>query len=57
MSVKGLDCLNEFNEPTCVIIKHNNPCGVASATNIKKAYLKAVESDPVSAFGGVVLVK
>ncbi|MDB0003050.1 bifunctional phosphoribosylaminoimidazolecarboxamide formyltransferase/IMP cyclohydrolase [Alphaproteobacteria bacterium] len=53
---EGLDCLNEFNEPTCVIIKHNNPCGVASAANIKKAYLKAVKSDPVSAFGGVVLV-
>ncbi len=53
---EGLDCLNEFHEPTCVIIKHNNPCGVASAANIKEAYLKAVESDPVSAFGGVVLV-
>ena len=53
---EGLNCLNEFNEPTCVIIKHNNPCGVASSTNIKSAYLKAVECDPVSAFGGIVLV-
>jgi len=53
---EGLNCLKEFREPTCVIIKHNNPCGVASATNIKSAYLKAVKSDPVSAFGGVVLV-
>ena len=53
---EGLNCLKEFDEPTCVIVKHNNPCGVASAVNIKKAYLKAVESDPVSAFGGVVLV-
>jgi phosphoribosylaminoimidazolecarboxamide formyltransferase / IMP cyclohydrolase len=52
---EGLNCLNEFNEPTCVIIKHNNPCGVASAENIQKAYLKALESDPISAFGGVVL--
>ena len=52
---EGLNCLNEFNEPTCVIIKHNNPCGVASASNIKNAYLKALKSDPVSAFGGVVL--
>ena len=53
---EGLNCLHEFQEPTCVIIKHNNPCGVASANNIKNAYLKALESDPVSAFGGVVLV-
>ena len=53
---EGLDCLHEFAEPTCVIIKHNNPCGVASAKNIKTAYLKAFESDPISAFGGVVLL-
>ncbi len=52
---EGLSCLSEFNEPTCVIIKHNNPCGVASAKNIKEAYIKALESDPISAFGGVVL--
>ena len=53
---EGLNCLKEFDDPTCVIIKHNNPCGVASASNIKSAYLKAVKSDPVSSFGGVVLV-
>jgi phosphoribosylaminoimidazolecarboxamide formyltransferase / IMP cyclohydrolase len=53
---EGLNCLNEFTEPTCVIIKHNNPCGVASDNNIKSAYLKAVESDPISSFGGVVLL-
>ncbi|MDB4860172.1 bifunctional phosphoribosylaminoimidazolecarboxamide formyltransferase/IMP cyclohydrolase [Alphaproteobacteria bacterium] len=52
---EGLNCLNEFKEPTCVIIKHNNPCGVASAENIQKAYIKSLESDPISAFGGVVL--
>ncbi len=52
---EGLDCLNEFKEPTCVIIKHNNPCGVASAKKIKESYLKALSADPVSAFGGVVL--
>jgi phosphoribosylaminoimidazolecarboxamide formyltransferase / IMP cyclohydrolase len=51
----GLSCLKEFQEPTCVIIKHNNPCGIASADNIESAYEKAVMSDPVSAFGGVVL--
>jgi phosphoribosylaminoimidazolecarboxamide formyltransferase/IMP cyclohydrolase len=53
---EGLNCLKEFDEPTCVIVKHNNPCGVASASNIISAYVKAVESDPTSAFGGVVLV-
>jgi len=52
---EGLKCLYEFQEPTCVIIKHNNPCGVASAKKIDKAYLKALISDPVSSFGGVVL--
>ena len=52
---EGLSCLNEFGEPTCVIIKHNNPCGVASASNIESAYLKALNSDPISAFGGIVL--
>ena len=52
---EGLNCLNEFTEPTCVIVKHNNPCGVASANNIRMAYLKALESDPISAFGGIVL--
>tara|TARA_B100001093_G_scaffold516910_1_gene596919 strand:+ start:115 stop:1614 length:1500 start_codon:yes stop_codon:yes gene_type:complete len=51
----GLSCLKEFQEPTCVIIKHNNPCGVASANNIEEAYEKALQSDPVSAFGGIIL--
>ncbi len=51
----GLSCLKEFQEPTCVIIKHNNPCGIASADNIVRAYEKALQSDPVSAFGGIVL--
>ncbi len=53
---EGLDCINEFQEPTCVIVKHNNPCGVASAKNIDDAYHKAYESDPISAFGGIVLL-
>jgi phosphoribosylaminoimidazolecarboxamide formyltransferase/IMP cyclohydrolase len=53
---EGLDCLNEFLEPTCVIIKHNNPCGVASGKNIHEAYKKALKSDPISSFGGVVLL-
>ena len=52
----GLKCLNDFIEPTCVIIKHNNPCGVACGKNIINAYLKAYQSDPISSFGGVVLL-
>ena len=52
---EGLACLNEFKEPTCVIIKHNNPCGVASDTTVKKSFIKAYQADSLSAFGGVVL--
>lgn len=52
----GLDCIKEFMEPTCVIIKHNNPCGVASCSTIHKAVIKAIEADPVSAFGGIVIL-
>ena len=51
----GLACLNEFIEPTCVIIKHNNPCGVASDTTVKKSFIKAYQTDSLSAFGGIVL--
>ena len=51
----GISCLKEFSEPTCVIIKHNNPCGIASANNIDRAYEKALASDPISAFGGILL--
>ena len=51
----GISCLKEFDDPTCVIIKHNNPCGVASAKNIHLAYNKALEADPISAFGGILL--
>ena len=52
----GIKCLSEFKEPTCVIIKHNNPCGVASSSKINIAYKKALNSDIKSAFGGIVLV-
>lgn len=44
----------DFDEPTCVIVKHTNPCGVASRPDLKEAYRLAVEADPVSAFGGIV---
>ena len=47
-------CLHEFKEPTCIIIKHNNPCGAASNLKINKAYDKALEADPISSFGGII---
>ena len=46
--------LEEFNEPTCVIVKHNNPCGVGSAKNINLSFNKAFVADKQSAFGGIV---
>jgi phosphoribosylaminoimidazolecarboxamide formyltransferase/IMP cyclohydrolase len=46
--------LDEFTLPCAVIVKHNNPCGVAVAENIAVAYEKAFSCDPVSAFGGVI---
>ncbi|ACI18446.1 bifunctional phosphoribosylaminoimidazolecarboxamide formyltransferase/IMP cyclohydrolase [Dictyoglomus thermophilum] len=46
--------IKEFDEPTVAIIKHNNPCGVASDNDSLKAFIKAFESDPVSAYGGIV---
>lgn len=50
----ALGCLLEFSKPACVIIKHANPCGVAVADNIHKAYNLAFACDPVSAFGGIL---
>jgi len=51
----GLNLINEFNEPTFAILKHNNPCGIASRSNILDAYNAALAGDPVSAFGGVMV--
>jgi phosphoribosylaminoimidazolecarboxamide formyltransferase/IMP cyclohydrolase len=48
------ELVKEFSEPTAVIIKHTNPCGVAIGSSIFEAYKKARATDPVSAFGGVV---
>ena len=50
----AIDCLCEFKEPTCVIIKHNNPCGAASNKTIGKAYERALEADQISSFGGII---
>jgi phosphoribosylaminoimidazolecarboxamide formyltransferase/IMP cyclohydrolase len=52
----AINCINEFSEPTCIIIKHNNPCGVSSRKQILSAYKKAHLADPISAFGGVVVL-
>jgi phosphoribosylaminoimidazolecarboxamide formyltransferase/IMP cyclohydrolase len=46
--------LGEFQIPTCVIVKHNNPCGTAVSSGIHEAYERAFACDPMSAFGGVV---
>ncbi len=50
----ALELLKEFDEPTFVAVKHANPCGVASASNIYDAYMKTYEADPVSIFGGIL---
>ncbi len=50
----ALELVREFNTPTVVIIKHNNPCGTATANSLVEAYQKALAADPVSAFGGIV---
>ncbi|MCX7831480.1 MAG: bifunctional phosphoribosylaminoimidazolecarboxamide formyltransferase/IMP cyclohydrolase [Actinobacteria bacterium] len=48
--------VNEFQVPAVAIIKHNNPCGVGLGTNTLEAYSKAFESDPVSAYGGIIAI-
>jgi phosphoribosylaminoimidazolecarboxamide formyltransferase / IMP cyclohydrolase len=48
--------VQEFQLPACVIVKHANPCGVAVAATIEEAYRKALAADPVSAYGGVVVL-
>src|SRR5262249_42985539 len=48
------ECVRSFEEPTCVIVKHANPCGVATAAGIRDAYEGAYATDPTSAFGGII---
>ncbi|WP_246770529.1 bifunctional phosphoribosylaminoimidazolecarboxamide formyltransferase/IMP cyclohydrolase, partial [Mannheimia haemolytica] len=50
----ALECVKEFSEPACVIVKHANPCGVALGKNILDAYNRAYQTDPTSAFGGII---
>ncbi|MGA8428817.1 MAG: bifunctional phosphoribosylaminoimidazolecarboxamide formyltransferase/IMP cyclohydrolase [Candidatus Sulfotelmatobacter sp.] len=48
------DLAQEFDEPVCAIIKHTNPCGTGTGKTLVEAFQRALECDPVSAFGGVI---
>ena len=48
------ECLKQFSEPSCVIVKHANPCGVGQAQSVDAAYRLAYQTDPTSAFGGII---
>ena len=52
----AFECVAEFEGPTVAIIKHANPCGVASAGSLAEAWERALRCDPQSAFGGIVAV-
>lgn len=52
----GLDSVRLFNEPAAVVIKHNSPCGVALGKSAQEALTRAIEADPESAFGGIVVL-
>ncbi|OOE89157.1 bifunctional phosphoribosylaminoimidazolecarboxamide formyltransferase/IMP cyclohydrolase [Salinivibrio sp. AR647] len=50
----ALECVKEFEQPACVIVKHANPCGVAIGEDLLSAYQRAYQTDPTSAFGGII---
>jgi phosphoribosylaminoimidazolecarboxamide formyltransferase/IMP cyclohydrolase len=50
----ALDCVREFEAPAAVVVKHTNPCGVATGANLAEAYKAARDADALSAFGGIV---
>ncbi|MEO0995869.1 MAG: bifunctional phosphoribosylaminoimidazolecarboxamide formyltransferase/IMP cyclohydrolase, partial [Pseudomonadota bacterium] len=50
----ALECVRQFDEPACVIVKHANPCGVATRPTPAAAYAAAFATDPTSAFGGII---
>jgi phosphoribosylaminoimidazolecarboxamide formyltransferase / IMP cyclohydrolase len=50
----AIECVREFEEPACVIVKHANPCGVAVAASPLEAYDRAYRTDPTSAYGGII---
>ena len=51
---RRIECVRQFDEPACVIVKHANPCGVAVAASPLEAYDGAYRTDPTSAFGGII---
>jgi len=52
----AINLMGEFTEPTVAIIKHTNPCGIASRETFREAFLDALACDPVSAYGGIIIV-
>jgi phosphoribosylaminoimidazolecarboxamide formyltransferase/IMP cyclohydrolase len=50
----AIECVRQFADPACVIVKHANPCGVAVAATPHEAYERAYRTDPTSAFGGII---
>lgn len=50
----AIECVRQFAEPACVIVKHANPCGVAVGSSLLEAYERAYRTDPTSAFGGII---
>ncbi|MEX2333811.1 MAG: bifunctional phosphoribosylaminoimidazolecarboxamide formyltransferase/IMP cyclohydrolase, partial [Pseudohongiella sp.] len=50
----ALECVKRFEQPACVIVKHANPCGVAVSDSLLGAYERAFQTDPTSAFGGII---
>lgn len=52
----GIEAVRQFSEPAACVIKHLSPCGIATGANAKEALDRAVQADPVSAFGGVMVI-
>ncbi len=52
----AIECVRQFEEPACVIVKHANPCGAAVAGSPREAYDRAHRTDPTSAFGGIIAI-
>jgi phosphoribosylaminoimidazolecarboxamide formyltransferase/IMP cyclohydrolase len=50
----AIECVRQFEEPACVIVKHANPCGVAVGATVLETYDRAYRTDPTSAFGGII---
>ncbi len=51
----AINLIKEFSDPTVAIIKHTNPCGIASRSTLKQAYIDALACDPASAYGGIII--